>query len=371
VGDDETLESRIREQLTAFHPKCHQRLWCKDRLRYERPTLELMHADLQISKLIPHCILYLHSKGVTRGGNPRITEWRRLMMHYLVTHYRLCLECMYHCGFEAVGTLFHTIPSVHFSGNFWWAQSWYVYHLPPTIGTGYADTEFWIGQHGSYFASLKDETCLLYDKDVHPSDYLEDEVGTIQVASYYIVNDRSACFKIRLPLSQTYMVMNPIYIHALSLHPLSPQYPSPTTVYYIPRMVRDRVTVTPEVNTLRFSECSIKTQHKVRWYNPGGTGVYTPLEFWIHTSSASESRLLVKLPPFSLYQVVPIIFLQDVQSLVTIHDDGSYDTIPKDCWTSLTNPHEVISFPEDRVGYDSSHDEVFFLSRNVPCYIMD
>ena len=133
---------------TLAHPRCRLYAYQEDTHTYERFTLDLLHRDAVNSEVKDYRVLYLHSKGVTKPESVYTRVWRKLMMHFLVTHYEHCLRMLqepYHQ--QVVGILFRTIPQPHFSGNFWWTKRSYLQSLPPIRQPMiyYIDTELWIG----------------------------------------------------------------------------------------------------------------------------------------------------------------------------------------------------------------------------------
>jgi hypothetical protein len=73
-------------------------------------------------------VLYLHSKGVSRGVNKNIEAWVNYMEYFLIENYQNCLEKLKE--YDTVGVDFYDKPMKHYSGNFWWANSSYVKTLP-------------------------------------------------------------------------------------------------------------------------------------------------------------------------------------------------------------------------------------------------
>lgn len=104
---------------------------------YERLTL------LEIRNIIKpqDKFLYIHSKGVTKGINQNVWDWRNLMEYYLFRKYELCLEKL--DEYDTVGINYTSSPW-HYSGNFWWCKGSYYLTLPDTIGERYHDTEFYV-----------------------------------------------------------------------------------------------------------------------------------------------------------------------------------------------------------------------------------
>lgn len=143
TGEREGVDE-IREIMG--HSKCRLYGFHEDIGRYERTTLNMLYQDaLQESGYRPY--LYLHSKGVSRKNyQENIKAWRNLMLFYLVENHQSCLETMYFEQLDAVGCLYRTQPSRHFSGNFWWTHNKYISQLNREIGGAYLDPEMWIGR---------------------------------------------------------------------------------------------------------------------------------------------------------------------------------------------------------------------------------
>lgn len=87
-------------------------------------------------------VLYLHSKGVTKPGDERVADWRRMMEHFLVGGWRRCVELL--DGQDLVGCNWRAEPRPHFSGNFWWARADHLLRLPESVGPEYCDPEFYV-----------------------------------------------------------------------------------------------------------------------------------------------------------------------------------------------------------------------------------
>jgi len=87
-------------------------------------------------------ILYLHTKGVTTPDNSCIDDWRQYMTYFNVNQYQKCFDMLDEC--DSCGVDLVSDPTVHYSGNFWWANSHYVRTLPEHIGGEYCDPEFWV-----------------------------------------------------------------------------------------------------------------------------------------------------------------------------------------------------------------------------------
>lgn len=97
---------------------------------YERYTLLTMKEDLQNFSGNDDCILYIHTKGITRHVKhlEPIRDWRRCMMYFLLNKGEQCLE--YLKDYDTVGIFKHpTYDKPHYSGNFWWARGSYLKKL--------------------------------------------------------------------------------------------------------------------------------------------------------------------------------------------------------------------------------------------------
>ena len=73
-------------------------------------------------------VLYLHSKGASRGKNQNIESWVNYMEYFLIEKHAVCLEKLK--DHDTVGVEFFEKPMKHYSGNFWWANSNYIKTLP-------------------------------------------------------------------------------------------------------------------------------------------------------------------------------------------------------------------------------------------------
>jgi len=130
------VEIRVNDQLDA----------------YELPTLE---------GLYHHCchssgdtlVLYLHTKNVGKHRNPCIEDQIVYMLYFLVWKWSECVSPLVSGSAKTAGVDLRDTPTLHYSGNFWWATSAYIATLPRPID--YADhpnplnsprhnQEFWI-----------------------------------------------------------------------------------------------------------------------------------------------------------------------------------------------------------------------------------
>lgn len=120
-------------------------------------------------------ILYIHTKGVTTPNNECIVDWRKYMIFFNITEYRKCLtELITHdtCGVDLVD-----IPTRHYSGNFWWVNSYFVKSLPSIneisnpnakkILTIRHNAEFWVGMVVGDNKSMHDSNINVYERHLH------------------------------------------------------------------------------------------------------------------------------------------------------------------------------------------------------------
>ena len=122
-----------------------------------------------------HKILYLHTKGVTTPDNPCIEDWRKYMTYFNINQYEKCLYSLNQydsCGVDLVND-----PTLHYSGNIWWANSSYIKKLPtineikfpktPTILSIRHNAEFWIGMGNGNLKSLWNSNINVYERHLH------------------------------------------------------------------------------------------------------------------------------------------------------------------------------------------------------------
>ena len=122
-----------------------------------------------------HKILYLHTKGVTTPDNPCIDDWRKYMTYFNINQYEKCLYSLNQydsCGVDLVND-----PTLHYSGNIWWANSSYIKKLPTINEIKFPKTspilsirhnaEFWIGMGNGNLKSLWNSNINVYERHLH------------------------------------------------------------------------------------------------------------------------------------------------------------------------------------------------------------
>ena len=91
-------------------------------LLFEIPTINLIRTFCEYNT---NCkILYLHTKGISFPHNQNITDWRNMMLYFLVNKSDTSLELLN--NYDTVGCNYMETPCKHYSGNFWWATSDYI-----------------------------------------------------------------------------------------------------------------------------------------------------------------------------------------------------------------------------------------------------
>lgn len=131
-------------------------------------------------------ILYLHTKGVTTPTSQPITDWRNYMVYFNVNKHMEVVKILDEydtCGVDLVNE-----PAIHYSGNFWWANSCFIKRLPTieeiskegakTILTLRHNAEFWIGMSEGKRKSMHNSNINVYERHLHvyPTiNYIKDE----------------------------------------------------------------------------------------------------------------------------------------------------------------------------------------------------
>ena len=112
---------------------------------FERPILEYARRFCELGEPLARACWYLHAQGVScdRSRNAGVTDWRRMMEHFIVDGWEACVAAL--DRHDTCGVNWHREPAPHYSGNFWWAQPRYLASLPLQIGPAGFDPERWIG----------------------------------------------------------------------------------------------------------------------------------------------------------------------------------------------------------------------------------
>jgi hypothetical protein len=138
---------------------------------YERATLYQMHELSQKEKFLA---LYMHTKGIRHDPeNKKITDWVNYLLHFCVNESFQCIKLLNKKKYDAVGVNLRNRPEMHFSGNFWWANSKYIKKLPSKIEPNYLAPEMWINKAPKYkFMCLWESDIRHYDHRYKPEKYV-------------------------------------------------------------------------------------------------------------------------------------------------------------------------------------------------------
>jgi len=114
-----------------------------DSTNYERPILQFMrkHSDTSPGKY-----WYIHTKGISHYKTSiykNVNDWRLYMEYFVIKGWRRCVMDL--DRYDIAGVNYLTIPSSHYSGNFWWARSSYIQTINIEFNyLDYYEPEMWI-----------------------------------------------------------------------------------------------------------------------------------------------------------------------------------------------------------------------------------
>jgi hypothetical protein len=93
---------------------------------HEFPTLHLIQ---KVCKEKESYVCYYHLRGVTSPeDNMCVVDQRHYMTYFNIERYKDAINTL-ESGADAVGVDYNSWPTVHFSGNFWWAKSEHINSL--------------------------------------------------------------------------------------------------------------------------------------------------------------------------------------------------------------------------------------------------
>jgi hypothetical protein len=96
---------------------------------YEVPTQQKL---FEFSRDNPtYKVLYIHTKNVGKDINPCIEDQIEYMLYFLITNWRKCITLL--DTHKTVGVDLRDEPTLHYSGNFWWANASHIAKLPAPI----------------------------------------------------------------------------------------------------------------------------------------------------------------------------------------------------------------------------------------------
>ena len=146
-------------------------------------------------------ILYLHTKGISYDDNNKMeNDWIDMMLYFLVKNFNICIDKL-NTGIQAVGCNYYNGNYDHgvfppcFSGNFWWADSNYIYNLP------YIDekieniipnsAEFWLCQNNPHFYEPHNSKINHYHNEYPKEKYCKNYNLNLQTKSELVINKLS------------------------------------------------------------------------------------------------------------------------------------------------------------------------------------
>jgi len=148
---------------------------------YELPTQKLLYDFCCENN--DYNVLYLHTKGVGQEINFCIEDWVNYMLYFLVEKNIDVNNKL--SDYDTVGVDLRQEPSLHYSGNFWWAKSSYISSLPDPLSfkdlnkypnplnSERHNQEFWICYNKGKHFCLWDCGIDCYERHLHR--YLPDK----------------------------------------------------------------------------------------------------------------------------------------------------------------------------------------------------
>jgi len=120
-------------------------------------------------------ILYIHTKGVTNPNNVCVIDWRKYMIYFNINKHSNIVSLLENydtCGVDLVSE-----PTKHYSGNFWWANSFFIKKLPnideiskpssKAILTVRHNSEFWLFMREGKNISIHNSNINVYERHLH------------------------------------------------------------------------------------------------------------------------------------------------------------------------------------------------------------
>jgi hypothetical protein len=128
-------------------------------LLYENPTINKIR---QFAEDNPDSyILYLHTKGNSyQIESQGVLDWTNMMLYFLVEKYKTCISNL-DANYDTVGCNLFEKPVIHYSGNFWWANTNYLktLNLLDEVKPSKMAPEFWVLQN-------KPKICIIHSSGV-------------------------------------------------------------------------------------------------------------------------------------------------------------------------------------------------------------
>ena len=112
---------------------------------YERPTLLHMKKSAEYDP--PNTkYFYIHTKGLRWYGTPRekcVIDWIKLMLYWNIENWCDAVDVLN--KYDVYGCNYNNLEHPpHYSGNFFWTNTYHLMKLPDKIGPRYNEPEFWV-----------------------------------------------------------------------------------------------------------------------------------------------------------------------------------------------------------------------------------
>ena len=176
------------KKIQNLNPKYKVKSIRKEIQTYEKITLNSLLDDCK-NKYKNCKILYAHSKGVTRVGNKNVEDWVKYLTYFNVNKHEECIKFLE--KYDTCGVNLHKEPSLHYSGNFFWANSEYIKNLVELdirehfichedYAKYYLASEMWICSQTKNCVSLHNSNINHYHQGYKLDDY-KDKINEINL----------------------------------------------------------------------------------------------------------------------------------------------------------------------------------------------
>jgi len=154
--------------IVKKNPDCHL---------YEKFTLNNLYDDCHKEDFY---ILYLHTKGITRGNLQPVKDWVEYLIHFNMYRHKEIIKLLEE--YDCVGVNLQDGP--HYSGNFWWSKSSHIVNLKREIPHTYQGPEFWVTSKSNNckYISLYSSNINHYNTRYPPENYI------LKECNYHIVS---------------------------------------------------------------------------------------------------------------------------------------------------------------------------------------
>ena len=168
VGPETNRFSALHSSLTIVHSSGNLG-------DYELPTQNLLWNYAKTNATAK--ILYLHTKGIGKEKNACIEDWVDYMLYFCVEQWQDATAFLE--THDTVGVDLLQLPSLHYSGNFWWANASYIQTLPSPyefanlnkypnpLNSQRHNQEFWICYGNQKHACLWQSNINCFERHLH------------------------------------------------------------------------------------------------------------------------------------------------------------------------------------------------------------